>query len=328
MQDTVCAVCGRRTALAPGAAMACPSCGAPLSAQAATEAVAPALANDPLDDSSTRPSIPPIPPATPDAPDAPDSPASEDDAHVTRDVEATADFPTQPAANRTQTVPAAALPSTEPSAPPRKRSRLAPLSIALLILLLLAIGAAGVLLANGRLPLFSATPTATAAPTATLVPTATPPANLKSFTDGDRVFQMGYPTGWLVNAKNDPGTAPRLAIFANPPAQASFNVGTLSTTDVPAQGIVEQELTVLAQKSGVANRSGPTTQFFAGQTWTQESGDVTVLQNGKPTAMHAIALATIRGGHTVYILELAPVDTFQTVEPDFQRMLQSFEFLS
>ena len=312
--------------------MACPSCGAPLSAPAAIEAVAPASANDPLDDSSTRPSIPPIPPAapaTPDSPDTPDAPASEDDANVTRDVEATADFPTQPAAaNRTQTVPAAALPSTEPSAPPRKRSRLAPLSIALLILLLLVIGAAGILLANGRLPLFSATPTATAAPTATLVPTATPPANLKSFTDGDRVFQIGYPTGWLVNAKNDPGAAPRLAIFANPPAQASFNVGTLSTTDVPAQGIVEQELAVLAQKSGVANRSSPTTQFFAGQTWTQESGDVTVLQNGKPTAMHAVALATIRGGHTVYMLELAPVDSFQMVEPDFQRMLQSFEFLS
>jgi hypothetical protein len=255
---------------------------------------------------------------------------AEDDAHVTKEADVTADYPLAPPPPRTQTVPAAALPSTEPSAPvkpPRKRGLLAVLAVILLILLLIAIGAAGVLLANGRLPFLSATPTPTVAPTATLVPTATPATPLTLFTDADNVFQIGHPPDWLAQANNMPGAHPRLVIFVNPPAQANFNVGTLPTTDIPAQAVVERELALLAQKTGIANRSGPTTQFIAGQTWTQEAGDVTVLQRGKPTPMHAIAMATIYGSHTIYILELAPVDSFAAVEPDFQRMLQSFEFL-
>jgi hypothetical protein len=252
-------------------------------------------------------------------------------ASKTRDAEVTADFPLAPPPPRTQTVSAAALPSTEPSAParpPRKRGPFAIISILLLILLLLVVVTAGILLANGRLTLFAATPTATIAPTATLAPTATPPSTLNLFTDADHVFQMGYPKGWLVNLKNGSSTTPRLALFANPPAQANFNVGTLPTTDTPAQGIVEQTLAVLAQKTGIAHRSGPTTVMVGGETWTQEAGDVTVIQSGKPTAMHAIALATIHGSHTIYILELAPVDSFATSQQDFDQMLQSFEFLS
>lgn len=367
MPDVACAVCGRRTALAPGAALACPSCGAPISAPVASSS------SDSFDDSATRPSIPPIPPAVAESPatrvtsavqpvseetanrTAPVAAAvggpadAEDDARtmrahdagdaydagvdtsMTRDAEVTADFPMAPPPARTQTVPAAALPSTEPSAParpPRKRGPLALISIFLLILLLLAIVTAGILLANGRLTLFAATPTATIAPTATLAPTATPVSSLNIFTDADHVFQIGYPKGWLVSAKNDPGAHPRLAIFSNPPAQANFNVGTLPTTDTPEQGIVEQALSVLAQKTGIAHRSGPTTVMVGGETWTQEAGDVTVIQNGKPTAMHAIALATIHGAHTIYILELAPVDSFATSQQDFDQMLQSFEFLS
>ena len=119
-----------------------------------------------------------------------------------------------------------------------------------------------------------------------------------------------------------------MAIFANPITGASFDIGTLSTTDVPPQQIVEQELTLLGQKTGIANRSGPTSVFIAGQSWTQESGDVTVAVNKQPTAMHATALAVIHGGHTVYLLELAPVDTYLTIEPFFQQILQSFQFLS
>jgi len=255
----------------------------------------------------------------------------EDDTSKTRDAEVTADFPMAPPPARTQTVPAAALPSTEPAAPARplrKRGPLALISILLLILLLLVVVTAGILLANGRLTLFAATPTATIAPTPTLALTATPHSDLNLFTDADHVFQIGYPKGWLATLNNDPGAHPRLAIFSNPPAQANINIGTLPTTDTPAQGIVEQTLSVLAQKTGIAHRSGPTTVMVGGEIWTEEAGDVTVIQNGKPTAMHAIALATIHGAHTIYILELAPVDSFATSQQDFDQMLRSFEFLS
>ncbi len=199
--------------------------------------------------------------------------------------------------------------------------------ILLLIVLLLVVGAVGILLANGRLPFFSVAPTATAHVTATPAPTATTPSNLTVFTDSGNVFSVGYPTGWLRTIQNDQAAQQRLVIFSNPTIGANFNVGTYATTSVSAQQVAESALAVLAQKSGIANHSGPTTVFIAGQTWSQESGDVKVEQNGKLTDMHAIALATIHGSNTVYVVELAPVDSFATTEPVFQQMLQSFEFL-
>jgi hypothetical protein len=262
--------------------------------------------------------------------------------------EVTADFPASPAPARTQTIPAQAMPSTEsqtqpalpfdapaagtsatpgkPAATARRRVPSGLIAILALIMLLLIIGGAGVLLANGRLPFFSASPTATTSATATPEPTATPPSNLTVFTDSGNVFSVGYPRGWLTDIQNN--QSPRLVIFSNPTIGANFNVGTYASTSDSAQQVADSALAVLAQKTGIANRSGPTTAFIAGQTWTQESGDVTVEQNGKLTPMHAVALATIHGGNTVYVLELAPVDTLATIDPTFQQILQSFEFLS
>jgi hypothetical protein len=213
----------------------------------------------------------------------------------------------------------------KPAETARRRTPSGLIAAILLIVLLLIVGA-GVLLANGRLPFFSASPTATALATATPEPTATPPSNLVIFTDSGNVFRVGYPRGWLQTIQNN--QSPRLVVFSNPTAGANFNVGTYASTSESAQQVADSTLAVLAQKTGVANRSGPTTVFIAGQTWTQEAGDVTVEQNGKLTPMHAVALATIHGGNTVYVLELAPVDTFPTIDPIFQQILQSFEFLS
>lgn len=336
--------------------MACPSCGAPL--------VAPALASA-EDDSATRPSIPPVDAAPRDIADVTTNvtpPANllddGDTTNVTKTADdVTADFPMTPAPPRTQTIPAQAMPSTESQTQPalpfdapavlpdspaagtnatpgksadtaRRRTPSGLVAILLLIVLLLIVGGAGVLLANGRirLPFFSASPTATVSATATPEPTATAPSNLVIFTDSGNVFRVGYPRGWLQTIQNN--QSPRLVVFSNPTAGANFNVGTYASTSESAQQVADSTLAVLAQKTGVANRSGPTTLFIAGQTWTQEAGDVTVQQNGKLTPMHAVALATIHGGATVYVLELAPVDTFATIDPTFQQVLQSFEFLS
>lgn len=219
-------------------------------------------------------------------------------------------------------------PSSAPSAPPAppKRHSGRTLSLILLILLLLALGAAGILYANGRLPFLNSAPTPTAAATATPEPTATAPTDLRTFTDGDHVFTIGYPTNWLLATSNQPDNSQRLVIFSNPPAMATLNVGTLASTDTPPQQVDNQTLTLLGQKSGIANRTGPTQVFLGGVSWTQEAGDVTVLQGGQPVAMHAQALAVIHGNHTVYILSVAPVATYTTVDPFFQQMLQSFAF--
>lgn len=348
MQEIACAVCGRRTALAPGAAMACPSCGAPLSATALTPLID--------DDSATRPSILPVSTEAIDFADETTrvaqavSGAQDDDSGNTTDV--TADFPMPPTPARTRTIPAQAMPSTESqtqpveaadlpaawpntpvanadsSPPPRKRGPLARIASVLLILLLLAIVSAGVLLANGRLPFFNAASTPTASATVTPAPTATPASVLKTYIDPGNVYRIGHPNGWLETVNNDPSTQQRLIIWSNPSTGANFNVGAYASTNVSAQQVAATALAALAQKTGIANHSQPTTAFYAGQSWAQESGDVTVLVNNKPTAMHAIALAAIHGQSTVYILQLAPVASFTATEPTFQQMMQSFEFLS
>lgn len=342
--------------------MACPSCGAPISAPAEAYVE---------DDSATRPGIffpvPGVDETT--RPSVPISSAAQaaqdtDSASPAAAGDVTADYPLAPKPERTQTVPPAAMPTTEPQtqpalpletpAPPaawpsadgtakgavasdqppiekpspRPRSPLATISIALLILLLLLVGAAGVLFANGRLPFFGGTPTPVATATVTPAPTATPTIVLKTFTDSGQVFTVGYPSGWLVNIENNQAAQVRLVLFTNSKTSANVNVGTYASTSVTAQQVVETVLAGLSQKTGIANRSAPTSVVIAGQTWTQESGDVTVPQNGKLTAMHAVALATIHGGNTVYFLELAPVDTFPSLEPTFQQIENSFEFLS
>lgn len=320
--------------------MACPSCGAPISA--------PALTSSPDDDSATRPSILPVSTVAMDVADEttrvaqPAGGAQDDDSGDTTDV--TADLPMPPTPARTRTIPAQAMPSTEsqtqpveaadmPAAsadsppPSRKRGPLTLISFVLLIVLLLAIVATGVLLANGRLPFFNASPTPSATATVTPMPTPTSASVLKTYTDPGNVYSVGHPNNWLQTINNDPATQQRLVIWSNPNTGANFNVGAYASTSVPAPQVASTVLAALAQSTGIANHSKPTTAFYAGQTWAQESGDVTVKVNNEPTAMHAIALATIHGKTTVYILELAPVASFTTIEPTFQQMLQSFEFL-
>src|SRR5690348_9960260 len=117
MQDIVCTVCGRRTPLAPGSTMACPSCGAPLAAPALPSAE---------DDSATRPSIPPMDAAPRDIAEVTTNvtpPANllddGDTTNVTKTADdVTADFPMAPAPPRTQTIPAQAMPSTESQTQP------------------------------------------------------------------------------------------------------------------------------------------------------------------------------------------------------------------
>ena len=350
MQQIVCGVCGRRTMLAPGTTMACPSCGAPLSA--------PPLESRVDDDSATRPSIPPVPEAAIPVPAAPPSSPAPDVADETTKVamsadapqkpdasEVTADYPMAPKPERTETIPAQAMPDTESQTrpvqpvepigeapvappPPRKRSPLGLISIVLLIVLLLAIGAAAVLYANGRLPFLNVSPTPTAAATATPEPTPTAIISLtNTFTDADHIFSIGYPSGWLLNTVNVPGGASRLAVISNPTIVASFSASSFAGTDQSAQQVIDQALTLAGGTSGISNRSAATTTIIGGESWAQESGDVTLTINGTPTVMHAAAYAVIHGNHTIYMFTLAPAATYAQVAPNFEAMLHSFAFL-
>jgi hypothetical protein len=274
---------------------------------------------------------------------------TETDAGDTIDVaEVTANYPMPPTPQRTQTVPPQAMPETEsqthpsdivaappetPGAPakpptPSRRGQGGRVIVVLLFILLLVIIAAGILLANGKLPFFGASASPTAAPTATLAPTATPALVLTPFTDGGNVYTIGYPVTWTLSTQNDAKSQLRVVVFTDAKTHASLTTGTLAATDISAKDTVDQALAVLGQATGVANRTQPATIIVGGASWTQESGDVTLPINGQSTAMHATALAVIHGNYTVYIVMLAPVDSYPTVEPVFQQMLASFAFTS
>lgn len=367
MHEVVCAVCGRQSSVSVGATATCPSCGAPLSALPVASSVDDDSATRPsippapvaaVEDETTKVAMPvgvaaddpaSAHEAAPDAPDASD---------------VTADLPQAPSPERTATIPAPAMPETEsqtrpvvPAGPPAewpsapnayvasadappvetpspqpvpatpRRSPFSILGMVLLIILLLAIIVAGILFANGRLPFLGATATPTVTATATPEPTPTAPISLTTFTDADHVFRIGYPSNWLVATRNVSGAEQRLVLFTNSSAAATFEIGTFSTTNVLPAQIDDQALSLLGEKTGIANPSGPTPVFFAGESWTQKSGDVTLLVNNQPIAMHAKVLAIIHGNHTVFILTLAPVNTFTAIDPFFELMQQSFEFL-
>lgn len=324
------------------------------------------------DDSATRPSIPPVPEtalvadettraAVPvgaaDVSEASEASNASEEGDTTRAAEVTADYPMPQTPERTQTIPASALPDTDampdaesrtrpvdaPStpagdssaspSPARKRNPLAVISVVVLIVLLLAIVTAGILQANGQLPFFNATSaptTAAHAATATPVPTATPNSDLITFTGAGNLFSIGYPRGWLQTIQNNAATQQNLVIFSNPASGANFNVGTYPGADSPAQQVAENVLQATAQKSPITNRSGPTSVFIGGQSWTEESGDVMVKVGSQtePSPAHAIAYAIVHNGQTIYMLELAPVDSFTAIQPTFQTMLQTFAFLA
>ena len=318
MSTIACPVCGRRisTSGAPQPPTYCPACGASL---LATDQ-APSVIQDSHDDSETRP-VPleqfPTRPASP----SPAPAAGGGETGATRDLPASALFPPEAA-----------------SAKRRVTRGLSGLSMLALAVLLLAIVAVTALAVNGALPFTqrAAGPTATAA----LASPSVTPASIAYTRPG--LYRIVYPTGWLTKEQNTPPDSYWVLLY-DPRTGASINIA-LQRTPVylDAATIDTNYLDGLAAPTGTkaTNISKPTAITLAGQTWTEESADVEILNaNGKQYAdqyAYAVAITANHGGYVYTIVRLVPVSSqagarsaFAAADQaSFQPALATFTFLS
>jgi hypothetical protein len=280
----------------PTAPATCPACGASLLAVDDRDAQEPVTAVYREDDDSATQPVP-IDQLPTRPPAQPAQPAQPAPA---ANVAAEADD------GATRDLPASALP-TPPGAGLARMGRV--IGAVALVVVLLAVVVVAALAINGAPPFGQQAATATATTAATAQPTATP-ATIPYTRAG--LYQMSYPTGWLAPERN------------NPPMRYSVTVVN------PRGGA---SLTVTVQQ--VSELIDPATTDIAGQTWTQEAADVTILTSAGVQYAHAVATTINHGGYLYTIVRLVPViaegdaaSAFATADQaSFQPILASFTFL-
>lgn len=211
-----------------------------------------------------------------------------------------------------------------------------------LVILLLAVVAGAALAVNGALPLgllsgqqATATPPATAAPTATLTPTATPAT--VSYTPAG-LYQISYPTGWGKTEQNNPPITYQ-ASFINPHGGATVSLTAQQTGELLDAATNDTNyLNGLAAPTGTkaTNVSAPEALTLAGQTWTQEAGDVALATPAGQQYAHAVVISVNHDGYLYTIVRLVPVtDPSEAAaaftaadQASFQPILASFSFLN
>ena len=366
MRQIACAQCGRALAPTDSATTVCPSCGS--SAVVPTQTIARSgLASD---DSATRPALaeptvpapalavalpeqerPTLPPPPPlDATTMtasplgafipPSLPRSTGQAHAE---------PIPPGGDegdeRSPNTPSALLRGKDPvhdthpvDGPiglaagvqrPQRGGLTAVSAIALVVVL--AVGTAGAILAaNGHLTnLFSSSvqATPTVAPTATAGPPA-PPAGYTRFTASDGTYTLVLPSGWAHI------TSGSLTLFADPQAGTNFEIESL-TAQLDAQTVSNDFLARLDPAppgtSGTAT-IGPLVRDsvpVAGTAWTRTTTDLSVTASGTTVQWHVVVLVTQRTGATLLAAYFAPNSIFAREDTThFQVMLDSLTLLS
>jgi hypothetical protein len=188
--------------------------------------------------------------------------------------------------------------------------------------LLLVIATLAALVGTGQLRLAGL-----GAPAPTATATATSAPAYQTYMDSSGLFALHVPATWGV-AQNKAATYTTVS-FVEPASNGYFEI---ETPNEPAasspQALDDAFLSALAQGSPISNKQGPQTAQAGGETWTQESADVSPTVNGQARALHAVALSTTHAGHTVIVLYYAPTASFAAQDSvAFQPMLASFTFL-
>ncbi|HKV84881.1 MAG TPA: hypothetical protein VJN88_10010, partial [Ktedonobacterales bacterium] len=204
-----------------------------------------------------------------------------------------------------------------PMAPPAPARRNPTIPIALVIVLLLVAGGAYLFIKNknhtgGSLP-----------------------SGYTLYTDTAGLYTIGYPSSW---AKQDTGASGvSEVLFSNSDQSDVFAVG-----ELPVSGVSTSEISLvlgefftgfagsLPNGSGtVSNQSSPHNVTIAGQTWTQEAGDINYTDAaGNNATAHSEVEAVARNGH-VYFLADATLDAgaYSAAKSQyFSPMITSFAF--
>ena len=207
----------------------------------------------------------------------------------------------------------------EPPAPPRRSGNWL-LPVVVVLLLLLVGGGAGYVLTHGKALLTSTTAHGT--PTAAATTTPGIPAGFRLYTDNSAHVQFVMPHDWIAHGSISASSGLALT---SPDLNKAFEV--LKAPGTADNGALATAfLDGVAGSSGtVANRVGPTQVSLAGETWAQESADVT--RNGE--TVHVVALVASHSGATYLLGYLAPPSVFADANTRyFQPMVQSFTFLA
>ncbi len=160
---------------------------------------------------------------------------------------------------------------------------------------------------------------ATATPAATAAPSI--PANFTVYSDSTAKFSIAYPNSWQKSASGGD------VIFLDTAEAADVVVGSVDA-NIPQSDINSTESQFFKSAAGAGtynNLQGPTTVTYAGESWTQESADIT--SSGQ--TLHAVVLVANHGSHAYVIGYLGAKSAFATLDAqDFQPMLNSLSFLS
>jgi hypothetical protein len=360
MRQVPCDQCGRAVTPGENGTLICPSCGRAAMVPADTYAADLASADDP----ATRPvspevaaatstaAAPPLPPAAQDRPIAPPpprdpatQPATPYGKHDGKD-----DLPSLPRSHAAGSPPPDATMPLPPELAaqagasgdrdaPRKRSGATLLS-AIALLIVLALGSAGaVLAANGRLAslLDFVRSTPTPAATATAVPGAgqpTAPAGFVRYRASDGTFFLDVPAAWTHQAIS--GSSHVATVFSDPTTGANFEIDAAPQTADPAQHD-QLALTTLADFLAASSKGtrtitadGPSDALpVAGSLWTRETADIAVAAGGQTATWHVVALSAQHNGSTLLVLYFAPQAVFPHEDAaHFQTMLDSLELVS
>jgi hypothetical protein len=202
--------------------------------------------------------------------------------------------------------------------------------------LLVAIVIGSALAVNGALPFGQSAATATATPAPSTATAAT-----QNYTRAG-LYQVTYPNSWTATEQNNPPQT-YLVILTATGGGATVSITAQQTpVFVDPQVNDTNYLNSLAAptKTKAKNVSHPEAVTLAKETWTEESGDVTLLvSNGGVQSTqyaHAAVMSANHNGYIYTIVRLAPVtdqagaaSAFASAEQaSFQPMLATFRFLS
>ncbi len=160
---------------------------------------------------------------------------------------------------------------------------------------------------------------ATATPEATA--TAAIPADYTLFTDSTNGYSIAYPNSWQKQASSSD------VVFLDTSVPADMVIGAVPD-NLPQSDIASTESEFFKSVSDggkISNLKGPTTITLAGESWTQETADITT--SGQ--VIHSVVLATNHGAHAYIVGYLSAKSTFTSLDTQyFQPMLNSFSFQS
>ncbi|HEU0027933.1 MAG TPA: PsbP-related protein [Ktedonobacterales bacterium] len=278
------------------------------------------------------PPAPPYAPAPPSQPFQPYQAMPAPPSQPYQPYQAMPAYPTQPGYTA---YPQGAAPYAAPAAPPKRRRWPVVVGVIAAVLLVLCVG--GGAFAYARLNSFvgtvsvsvSQTATAQAAAltpqaTATLEAAPTPivPANYTLYTDSSDGFSVAYPNSWAKHInKSDV-----VFIDNNEPADMVIGAVDANVSQSEIKAVETQFFKSAAGSGGTYhNVHGPVTVTLAGESWTQESADI----SASGQTVHAVVLMANHGSRSYVIGYLATKSSFASLDTRyFQPILQTFSFVS